>query len=105
MKDLLAPLLTPAAIAMALAAMNVLAFAAFGIDKWKAQTGRWRTSESTLLHLAFLGGTPGAYLGRKLFRHKTRKQPFVRHLHTIAFLQVLGIVCWNGWDLAQQFGK
>lgn len=89
-------LLTTANAVTALIAMNFLAFAAFGIDKWKAETGRWRTPESTLLWLAFLGGSPGAYLGRKLFRHKTRKQPFVSNLHSIAFLQVAGIGVWGG---------
>ena len=84
----------------ALIALNFLAFAAFGIDKWKAETGRWRTSESTLLLLALLGGTPGAYLGRRLFRHKTRKQPFVSYLHTTAVLQVLAGGAALGWWLA-----
>ena len=100
-----ASLLTPANVITALIAVNFLAFAAFGLDKWKAETGRWRTSEATLLRLAFLGGTPGAYLGRRLFRHKTRKQPFVRNLHTIAFMQVMAIVGWNAWDLVHQFWK
>jgi len=79
---------TPANIATALVAMNFLAFAAFGIDKARAEAGAWRISEGTLLRLAFFGGTPGAYAGRALFRHKTRKQPFCSHLHTIAALQL-----------------
>ncbi len=95
-----ADLLTSANAVTALVAMNFMAFANFGIDKWKAETGRWRTSESTLLWLAFLGGSPGAYLGRHLFRHKTRKQPFVSNLHAIALLQVAGIGGWIGWRLA-----
>ena len=69
-------------------AVNFVAFAAFGIDKAFAEAGRWRISESTLLGWAFLGGTPGAYAGRALFRHKTRKQPFSNELHGIAILQV-----------------
>ncbi|WDA42857.1 DUF1294 domain-containing protein [Erythrobacter sp. BLCC-B19] len=68
--------------------MNFLAFAAFGIDKARAEAGAWRISEGTLLRLAFFGGTPGAYAGRALFRHKTRKQPFCSQLHTIAALQL-----------------
>lgn len=105
MIDSLAHLFTIENIVAALLALNATAFVSFGIDKWKARTGRWRISEGTLLQLALLGGTPGAYLGRRVFRHKTRKQPFVRYLHTIAFLQVMGIVCWNAWDLMQQFWK
>jgi len=54
--------LTPANIATALIAVNFLAFAAFGIDKAKAEQGAWRISEGALLRLAFLGGTPGGVL-------------------------------------------
>lgn len=81
-------LATPANIATALIAVNFCAFAAFGLDKAKAERGAWRVSESTLLNLALIGGTPGAYAGRAVFRHKTRKQPFSGRLHAIAVIQV-----------------
>lgn len=90
---------SPATIADAVIAMNVVAFASFAIDKARAEAGTWRTAESTLLLFALLGGTLGAYAGRKLFRHKTRKQPFSRQLHTIAVLQVLGLGALLGWQL------
>lgn len=93
-------LLTPANVATAWIAMNFLSFTAFGIDKMKAEAGHWRVKEATLLWLAFLGGTPGAYAGRSAFRHKTRKQPFNRNLHTIALLQVLGLGAGLGWTIA-----
>lgn len=88
----LAELLTPANIATALIAVNFCAFAAFGIDKAKAEAGAWRISEAALLNLAFFGGTAGAYAGRALFRHKTRKQPFSGQLHTIAAFQLVAAV-------------
>ena len=88
MQTALLDLLTPANIATALVAMNFAAFAAFGIDKALAENNRRRISEARLLQLAFFGGTPGAYAGRALFRHKTRKQPFSDHLHMIAGMQV-----------------
>ena len=73
-------------------AVNLFAFMSFGIDKSLAETGSWRISEAALLGWALIGGTPGAYAGRALFRHKTRKQPFSSELHGIAKLQVvLGI--------------
>ena len=53
-------LITPANIAAALIAINFSAFAAFGLDKAKARRGQYRIAESTLLLLAFLGGTLGA---------------------------------------------
>lgn len=92
-------LLTPANIVTTLIAMNFFAFAAFGIDKGRAERGAWRVSESTLLLLAFLGGTFGAYAGRSLFRHKTRKQPFNSELFRIAMLQALAIGAGVGWFL------
>lgn len=79
-------------IALYLIAINFIAFASFGIDKARAEKGWRRTSEAHLLALALIGGTPGAYAGRKLFRHKTRKQPFSSQLHTIAILQIAALV-------------
>lgn len=71
-----------------LALVNLGAFAAFGIDKARARDRRRRIPEARLLQLALLGGSPGAYAGRRVFRHKTRKQPFVGRLHAIAVLQL-----------------
>lgn len=70
-------------IVLYLIAINFIAFASFGIDKARAENGWRRTSEANLLALALIGGTPGAYAGRKLFRHKTRKQPFSSQLHRV----------------------
>lgn len=88
---------TPANFATALIALNFIAFAAFGIDKALAEGGRRRIRESTLLKLAFFGGTPGAYAGRVLFRHKTRKQPFSSSLHAIALLQSAALAGLGWW--------
>ncbi|WP_354323741.1 DUF1294 domain-containing protein [Porphyrobacter sp. MBR-155] len=64
--DWLAPALDtalrPENIVTAIIAMNFLAFAAFGIDKSRAERGAWRILEGTLLQLAFLGRTPGDIL-------------------------------------------
>ena len=86
------PLVTPANLFTALIAVNFAAFAAFGIDKARAERGEWRIAEGTLLLLALLGGTGGAYAGRALFRHKTRKEPFSSQLHQIAGLQFCAAV-------------
>ena len=73
--------------------VNIGAFAAFGIDKGRAQRGEWRISQQNLLFLALIGGTPSAYLGRWYFRHKTRKTSFSGPLHLIALIQ-LGLLGW-----------
>lgn len=74
-------------VAWYLIAVNFAVFALFGLDKWKAETGRYRVPEASLLQWSALGGTGGAYAGRALFRHKTRKQPFCERLHRIAIVQ------------------
>ena len=89
--------LSPAVVALALVSLNGATLALFGLDKMKAQAGARRIAESTLLGLALLGGTPGAYAGRAVFRHKTRKQPFSRELHMIAGLQVAALAGGIGW--------
>lgn len=85
-------------IAVAVCAASLAAFTAFGLDKALAQAGRRRIAESTLLWLAALGGTPGAYAGRALFRHKTRKQPFSNRLFTILLVQVVAAGALFGWS-------
>lgn len=85
--DPLLPFLTPANIAVAIVVINFATFAAFGWDKSQAENNGHRVSEAGLLQFAFFGGTVGAYAGRALFRHKTRKQPFSNKLHMIALFQ------------------
>jgi uncharacterized membrane protein YsdA (DUF1294 family) len=85
-------LFTPLLLAPYMIAINALAFGAFGLDKMLAEGGARRIPERTLLALAFFGGSPGAYAGRHLFRHKTRKQPFSNELHGIAVLQAALLV-------------
>lgn len=63
-------------ILAALLLINIVAFAAYGIDKRKAKKDKWRTPESTLLLLAFLGGATGALLGMRVFHHKTKHWKF-----------------------------
>lgn len=56
--------------------INVVTFAAFGVDKYKAIQRQWRIPEKTLLGLIVFGGGLGALLGMKVFRHKTRHPEF-----------------------------
>ena len=80
---------TPLHLAYYLIGINLAAFVAFGVDKMLAEARRRRIAEDTLLLLALLGGSPGAFLGRRLFRHKTRKQPFSNRLRGVAILQLV----------------
>jgi len=59
-----------------LAVINLLAFLVYGIDKRKARKGQFRIPEKYLLLVASLGGATGAFMGMRLFRHKTKKSKF-----------------------------
>ena len=64
----------------------------FWQDKRRAIAGEPRIPESSLLGLAVIGGSPGALLARKLFRHKTRKEPFSTQLLVIVALQLGAVI-------------
>lgn len=53
--------------------MSLISIIAYNLDKAKAEKGRWRTQENTLLMIDLLGGWPGGLAAQHLFRHKTRK--------------------------------
>jgi uncharacterized membrane protein YsdA (DUF1294 family) len=97
--DIKTLLTLPNALA-AFALVNLWTFMLFGLDKIRAEEGTWRVSEGTLLTWAFLGGTVGAYTGRAVFRHKTRKQPFSSNLHQTAIFQIFAAALAGGWMLA-----
>ena len=69
--------------------LNLVSFLLFGLDKWKAMHSRWRIPESTLLLSAALGGSPGAFLGMKMFHHKTRKAKFYLGVPALWIIQVI----------------
>lgn len=60
----------------------------FRQDKQRAIAGLRRIPEANLLGLALIGGSPGAFAARHLFRHKTRKEPFSTQLMLIAAIQI-----------------
>ena len=71
-----------------LAAINVITFAAMGIDKAKARAGKWRIAEGTLFALAALGGT----LGMRVFHHKTKHKEFRFGFPALLCLQCAAVV-------------
>ncbi len=75
-------------------AVNVVTFVAFARDKARAVAGGRRIAETDLLFLALVGGSPAAFCARRVFRHKTRKQPFSTRLQTIGVLQLGALIGW-----------
>lgn len=76
--------------------MSLAAFAAFGLDKYKAKAGKWRIPERTLFLLALLGGGIGAFLGMKVFHHKTMHKQFVIGIPMIMVIQAV-LLGWYLW--------
>ena len=58
------------------AAVNLTAFALYGMDKRRAIRGAWRIPERTLIAIALLLGGVGALAGMQVFRHKTKHLSF-----------------------------
>jgi len=76
-------------IAYYLIAVNLAAFAAYVCDKHLAETGGRRISESTLLGLVLVGGSPGAWTAMRLVRHKTRKASFQTRFRALLAVQAV----------------
>lgn len=74
-------------------AVSVLTFGLYAKDKSAAQTGRWRTSESTLHLFSLIGGWPGATIAQSLLRHKSNKFSF-RVVYWFTVIVNCGILGW-----------
>lgn len=74
-------------IAIYLLIVNIVSFMLYGIDKYKAEHHKWRIRERMLILSAWIGGALGAFLGMKVFHHKT--------LHTsFRFLVPCALIVW-----------
>lgn len=63
-------------IATYILTINLITFLLYGIDKWRAKRRAYRISEATLHAMALVGGSIGALIGQRVFRHKTKKVKF-----------------------------
>ena len=72
--------------------INIFTFFLYGVDKWKAQRARWRIPESVLLGVAAIGGSVGAWLGMRVWRHKTQHAKFRYGVPIILIAQVALLV-------------
>lgn len=73
--------------------LSVASLVLYARDKAAAAHGRWRTPEATLHLVALLGGWPGALAAQRIFRHKTRKQPF-RAIFWCTVVANSGMLAW-----------
>ena len=75
-----------------LAAINIVTFFLYGIDKWKAKRSGWRIEEATLLWMAAFGGSVGALLGMNVWHHKTLHKKFKYGVPAILIVQIIIII-------------
>lgn len=68
--------------------VNLLTFIVYGVDKSKARKSRWRIPESVLLMLAVVGGSVGAWMGMRVWHHKTLHLKFKYGIPFIFLLQI-----------------
>jgi uncharacterized membrane protein YsdA (DUF1294 family) len=87
-------------ITVYLIAVNIVTFFVYGIDKYKAQHAKWRIPEATLLLLAVVGGSIGAWCGMKAWHHKTMHRKFKYGVPAIFILQV-ALAVWIVGKMAQ----
>lgn len=76
-------------IAIYLVAINLFAYILYGIDKYKSKKSKWRIPEKTLITTALLGGSIGALLAMKMFRHKTKHKKFTIGVPLILIAQIV----------------
>jgi uncharacterized membrane protein YsdA (DUF1294 family)/cold shock CspA family protein len=74
-----------------LLAINAVTFLFYGLDKILAGTSLLRVPKLVLHGLALAGGTPGAFVGQRAFRHKTQKSSFRRRFVAVVILQAAAI--------------
>ena len=100
-----------------LLAVNIATFFLYDIDKYKAKKGnrrqaesniklalniaearrrktivKWRISEATLLMIAVIGGSIGAWGGMRLWHHKTMHREFQHDIPVIIIMQICLVV-------------
>ena len=72
--------------------INIFTFFIYGIDKKRAKNGEWRIPEVQIHSMELLGGTIGAYIGQRCFRHKNKKKSFLATFWTVLFIQFFVII-------------
>ena len=80
-------------LAIIFGVLSVITFFMYGVDKFKAQRGKWRISEKTLLISSFIGGAVGGFLAMQLFRHKT-KHWYFNVVNILGLMWQIGLIAW-----------
>ncbi len=77
--------------------VNIVTFILYGSDKRKAEKNKWRTPESVLVIVAWIGGAVGALAGMLVFHHKTRKWKFRILIPAALIVWIAAIYLLTAW--------
>lgn len=72
--------------------INAASFLLMLADKHKARKNAWRIPEATLMGVTAIGGSLGAMLGMRLFRHKTKHPKFYIGIPVLLALHIALLV-------------
>ena len=73
-------------------ALGIITYAMYAKDKAAAQSGDWRTPESTLHLLSALGGWVGAMVAQTYLRHKSQKAEFRLVYYLTVIINMAGLL-------------
>ena len=76
--------------------INIIAFIMYGVDKIKAIGKKWRIPEAALIGVAAIGGSLGAFIGMKVWHHKTKKLKFQVLVPLFLIVWIAIILIWRG---------
>ena len=72
--------------------IGLITFIIYGLDKQAAKKTKQRIPEKTLHLFSLIGGCFGAFVGQRIFRHKTRKVSFLVIYWLTAIINILFVV-------------
>jgi len=72
--------------------LGIITYGIYAKDKAAAQSGHWRTPESTLHLLSALGGWVGALLAQTYLRHKSQKPEFRVTYYLTVVINMAGLL-------------
>lgn len=74
--------------------MSFITFNLYADDKYRANHGKWRTSEITLHLFEFLGGWLGGFIAQKMLHHKNIKKSYQSEFWLIVIIHYIFWIVW-----------
>jgi len=76
------------------AGLSRITFILYADDKYRAEHGKWRTSEAVLHSFELMGGWLGGFIAQQKLRHKSRKNSYQVVFWTIVIIHQIGWLTW-----------